>query len=123
VKVYPLDKPVQPERGTAMKDVMGMMKKVQEMQSRMTALQDELETIEVEGAAGAGMVKVTMTAKGSVRNVTIDPGLLNADEKEILEDLLVAALNDAKGKAERLMQERMAELTAGLPIPPGMKLF
>jgi DNA-binding YbaB/EbfC family protein len=106
-----------------MKDVMGMMKKVQEMQSKMTALQEELETIEVEGGAGAGMVKVVMTAKGSVRSVAIDPGLLNPDEREIVEDLLVAAMNDAKGKAERLMQERMAELTAGLPIPPGMKLF
>ena len=106
-----------------MKDVMGMMKKVQEMQSKMTALQDELETIEVEGAAGAGLVKVVMTAKGSVRSVAIDPGLLNPDEREIVEDLLVAAMNDAKGKAERLMQERMAELTSGLPIPPGMKLF
>ena len=106
-----------------MKDVMGMMKKVQEMQSKMTALQQELETIEVEGAAGAGLVRVVMTAKGALKSAAIDPGLLNPDEKEILEDLVVAAVNDAKGKAERLTQERMADLTAGLPIPPGMKLF
>jgi DNA-binding YbaB/EbfC family protein len=106
-----------------MKDIMGMMKKVQEMQAKMAALQEELDTIEVEGGAGAGMVKVVMTAKGSLRSVSIDPSLLNADEKEILEDLVVAAVNDAKGKAEKTMQDRMSALTAGLPIPPGLKLF
>lgn len=106
-----------------MKDIMGMMKKVQEMQAKMAALQDELDTIEVEGGAGAGMVKVTMTAKGSLKSLTVDPSLLNADEKEILEDLVVAAVNDAKGKAEKTMQDKMSALTAGLPIPPGMKLF
>jgi DNA-binding YbaB/EbfC family protein len=106
-----------------MKDIMGMMKKVQEMQAKMAALQDELDTIEVEGGAGAGMVKVTMTAKGALKSLTVDPSLLNADEKEILEDLVVAAVNDAKGKAEKTMQDKMSALTAGLPIPPGMKLF
>ena len=106
-----------------MKDIMGMMKKVQEMQSKMAALQDELETIEVEGASGGGMVKVVMTAKGAVKSLSIDDSLMKPEEKEILEDLVVAALNDARAKAERTMQDRMSDLTAGLPIPPGMKLF
>jgi nucleoid-associated protein EbfC len=106
-----------------MKDIMGMMKKVQEMQSKMAALQEELETIEVEGASGAGMVKVVMTAKGAVKGVTIDETLLQPGEKDILEDLLVAAVNDARTKAERTAQDKMSSITAGLPIPPGMKLF
>ena len=106
-----------------MKDIMGMMKKVQEMQARMAALQDELESMEVEGAAGGGMVKVTMTAKGAVKGVAIDDSLMKADEKDILEDLLAAAVNDARGKAERVAQDKMSSITAGLPIPPGMKLF
>jgi nucleoid-associated protein EbfC len=106
-----------------LKDIMGMMKKVQEMQSRMSALQDELETLEVQGAAGGGMVSVTMTAKGMVKAISIDESLLKADEKEILEDLVMAAVNDARGKAEQTAQEKMGALTAGLPIPPGLKLF
>src|SRR5690349_1775437 len=99
-----------------MKDIMGMMKKVQEMQAKMAALQDELDTVEVEGASGAGMVKVTMTAKGAVKGIALDDSLLKPEEKEILEDLLVAAVNDARGKAERTAQERMQAITAGLPI-------
>ncbi|MCP8938147.1 YbaB/EbfC family nucleoid-associated protein [Alsobacter sp. SYSU M60028] len=106
-----------------MKDIMGMMKKVQEMQARMAALQDELESMEVEGAAGGGMVKVTMTAKGAVKGVAIDDSLMKVDEKDILEDLLAAAVNDARGKADRVAQDKMSSITAGLPIPPGMKLF
>ena len=106
-----------------MKDIMGMMKKVQEMQSKMAALQDELETIEVEGASGGGMVKVVMTAKGAVKGVTIDESLMQPGEKDILEDLMVAAVSDARTKAERTAQDRMSSITAGLPIPPGMKLF
>jgi nucleoid-associated protein EbfC len=106
-----------------MKDIMGMMKKVQEMQSRMQALQDELDAIEVQGAAGGGMVTVTMSAKGAVKGVAIDDSLLVKEEKDILEDLLVAALNDARGKADRTTQEKMSAVTAGLPIPPGLKLF
>lgn len=106
-----------------MKDIMGMMKKVQEMQSKMAALQDELETLEVEGAAGGGMVKITMTAKGQVKAVNLDDSLMKADEKDILEDLLIAALNDARAKADRTAQDKMSTVTAGLPIPPGMKLF
>jgi DNA-binding YbaB/EbfC family protein len=106
-----------------MKDIMGMMKKVQDMQAKMAALQDELETVEVEGASGGGMVRVTMSAKGAVKAIALDDSLLKPEEKEILEDLVVAAVNDARGKAERTAQEKMQAITAGLPIPPGMKLF
>lgn len=106
-----------------MKDIMGLMKQAQGLQQRMADVQAELDTLEVEGASGGGVVKVVSSAKGAVKSVRIDPSLLVADEAEILEDLLVAALNDARGKAERLMQDRMAEVTKGLPLPPGLKLF
>ncbi|MGY6570327.1 MAG: YbaB/EbfC family nucleoid-associated protein [Salinarimonas sp.] len=106
-----------------MKDLMGLMKQAQAMQERMQAMQAEMDEIEVEGQAGGGVVKVTMSAKGMMRGVAIDPSLMNADEKEILEDLVVAAVNDARAKGERQVQERMAEITQGLPLPPGMKLF
>ena len=106
-----------------MKDIMGLMKQAQAMQQKMQDVQAELDTVEVEGAAGGGMVKLTMTAKGQIKAVSIDPSLLTADEKEIVEDLIVAACNDARTKAERVMQERMAEVTKGLPLPPGLKLF
>ncbi len=106
-----------------MKDIMGMMKKVQEVQSRMTALQEELESVEVQGAAGGGMVSVTMTAKGAVKSIAIDDSLVVKEEKDILEDLIIAAVNDARAKAERATQDKMSAITAGLPIPPGMKLF
>ena len=93
------------------------------LQQKMQEVQAELDTIEVEGAAGGGVVKVTTSAKGEARRVSIDPSLMNPDETEILEDLLVAALNDARAKGERAMQARMEEITKGLPLPPGMKLF
>jgi hypothetical protein len=99
------------------------MKQVQAMQQKMADMQAELEALEVEGASGGGMVRVTATAKGQMKNIFIDESLMKADEKDILEDLIVAAVNDAKGKGEALMQERMQKLTAGLPIPPGLKLF
>ena len=105
-----------------MKDIMGMMGKVKEMQAKMEGMQSELEDMEAEGVAGGGMVKVTLSGKGTMRGVTIDPSLLNADEVEILEDLLVAAHNNAKEQAEQLAKDKTAELTAGLPLPPGMKL-
>lgn len=105
-----------------MRDLMGIMKQAQAMQEKMAGMQAELDTVEVEGASGGGSVRVTMTAKGQLRRVNIDPALMVADEREILEDLIVAACNDARGKAEQVMQERMAELTKGLPLPPGMKL-
>ena len=106
-----------------MRDMMGLMKQAQEMQQKMANVQAELDTIEVEGAAGGGMVTVTMTAKGVIKAVKIDPTLMVPDEREILEDLIVAASSDARNRADRVMQERMAEITKGLPIPPGMKLF
>ncbi|WP_407530831.1 YbaB/EbfC family nucleoid-associated protein [Methylobacterium oryzisoli] len=105
-----------------MRDIMGLMKQAQAMQQKMTDLQAELDTVEVSGAAGGGAVAVTMTAKGLVKGVTVDPSLLVPDEKEILEDLIVAAVNDARQKGERAAQERMQELTKDLPLPPGMKL-
>jgi DNA-binding YbaB/EbfC family protein len=106
-----------------MRDIMGLMKQAQDMQKKMADIQAELDVIEVEGASGGGMVSVTMSAKGALKAVKIDPSLMVADEREILEDLIVAACADARGRSERVMQERMAEITKGLPIPPGMKLF
>ncbi|AWN49725.1 MULTISPECIES: YbaB/EbfC family nucleoid-associated protein [Methylobacterium] len=103
-------------------DIMGLMKQAQAMQQKMADLQSELDGVQVTGASGGGSVSVTMTAKGDVKALTLDPSLLVPDEKEILEDLIVAALTDAKAKAERAAQERMQELTKGLPLPPGMKL-
>lgn len=103
-------------------DLMKVMRQAQEMQSKMQALQEELATLEVQGVAGGGMVTVTMTAKGDLKGVTIDPSLLKPDEAEILEDLLVAAHADAKRKGEAAAQDKMKSVTAGLPLPPGMKL-
>ncbi len=105
-----------------MADFLGMMKQAAQLQAKMKALQDELDTVEVEGTAGAGLVAVRMTAKMEVKGITIDPSLLKADEREILEDLLVTAHNDARRKAEAAMQEKMATLTGGLPLPPGLGL-
>ncbi len=105
-----------------MKDIMGMMGKVKEMQSKMEDMQTELESMEAEGKSGGGMVTVTLTGKGVMKGVNIDPSLLKEDEGEILEDLIVAAHNQAKEKAEAAMQEKTAELTSGLPIPPGFKM-
>ena len=106
-----------------MKDLMGIMKQAQAMQEKMQAVQEDLDRLEVQGASGGGMIAVTMTAKGQLKAIAIDPSLMNPDEKEILEDLIVAAMNDARGKAERAMQARMEEVTKGLPLPPGLKLF
>ena len=105
-----------------MKDIMGMMGKVKEMQAKMEGMQAELEDLEAEGVAGGGMVTVTLNGKGNMRGIKIDPSLLNPDEAEILEDLLVTAHNNAKAQAEELAQQKTQELAAGLPLPPGMKL-
>ena len=99
-----------------------MMKQAAQLQSKMQALQAELDTITVEGTAGGGMVSVTLTAKGDLKGVKIDDSLLKADEKEILEDLIVAAHADARKRAEAVMQEKMKTLTGGLPLPPGLGL-
>lgn len=105
-----------------MADIMGLMKQAQALQERMAEVQKDLESLEVEGAAGGGLVRVTLSAKGAMKGVTIDPSLLSSDEKEVLEDLLVAAHADARVKAERLADEKMKTVTAGLSLPPGMKL-
>ncbi|NIX76103.1 YbaB/EbfC family nucleoid-associated protein [Microvirga terricola] len=106
-----------------MRDMMGLMKQAQAMQQKLQDAQAELDNVEVEGSAGGGVVTVKVSGKGVLKAISIDPSLMNADEKEILEDLIVAAMNDARGKADRAAQDRMAELTKGLPLPPGMKLF
>jgi DNA-binding YbaB/EbfC family protein len=106
-----------------MPDFMGLMKQAAELKSKMEAMQSELDTIEVSGTSGGGMVTVTLTAKGELKSVQIDPSLVKPDEKEIVEDLIVAAHADARRKAEVLIQEKMQSLTGGLPLPPGLKLF
>ncbi len=98
----------------------GLMKQAQAMQDNMKRAQDELALIEVEGQSGAGLVKVTMTCKHAVKRVVIDPSLL-VDDKDMLEDLVAAAFNDAVRVAEALSSEKMGKLTAGMPLPPGMK--
>jgi nucleoid-associated protein EbfC len=105
-----------------MPDMFGLMKQAQAMQAKMQEMHAELERIEVEGKAGGGMVRVTLTAKGQMKGLMIDDQLLKADEKVILEDLIVVAHEDARKKAERLMEEKMKGVTAGLALPPGMKL-
>lgn len=106
-----------------MKDLMGMMGKVREMQARMERMQADLDGLEIEGRSGGGLVSVTLSGKGDMRRLRIDPSLLKPDEAEILEDLIVAAAKDAKSKVEAAVQEKMSEVTGGLPLPPGLKLF
>jgi hypothetical protein len=105
-----------------MVDIMGLMKKAQAMQAKMKDVQDELERLEVEGQSGGGMVKVTLNGKGQMKAVALDPSLMKPDDREMTEDLIVAAHADARAKADRLTEEKMQEVTAGLPLPPGMKL-
>jgi nucleoid-associated protein EbfC len=106
-----------------MVDLMGLMKQASQMQAKMQELQAELDQIEVEGTAGGGLVIVKLSAKGDLKGTKIDASLLKPEEKEILEDLLVAAHADARRKAEAVMQDKMKSLTGGLPLPPGLKLF
>ena len=101
--------------------IAGLMKQAQQMQDNMRRMQEQLAGIEVEGQAGAGLVKVVMTCKHDVKRVSIDPTLLT-DDKDMLEDLVAAAVNDAVRRVESTVQEKMAGVTAGLPLPPGMKL-
>jgi nucleoid-associated protein EbfC len=100
----------------------GLMKQAQQMQDNMKKAQDALGSIEVQGESGAGLVKVTMTCRHDVRRVQIDPSLL-ADDKDMLEDLIAAAMNDAVRKAEATSTEKMSAVTAGFPMPPGLKMF
>ncbi|SIQ75626.1 hypothetical protein SAMN05880582_103235 [Rhizobium sp. RU20A] len=104
-----------------MRDLMGMMGKVKEMQAKMEKMQAEIAAIEIDGAAGGGLVTLRIDGKGNLKSLKIDPSLFKEDEVEILEDLIVAAHKDAKDKAEAVTAEKTRELTAGLPIPPGMK--
>jgi hypothetical protein len=105
-----------------MVDFMGMMKQAAQLQSKMQALQAELDTITVEGTAGGGMVTVTLTAKGDLKGVKIDDSMMKPGEAEIVEDLLIAAHADARKRAEAVMQEKMQAVTGGLPLPPGLGL-
>lgn len=100
-----------------MRDLMGMMKKAQELQGRMAEMQAEMESIEVSGSAAAGMVAVTLNGKGVMTDLSIDPSLIKPDDAEILEDLIVAAYNDAKAKLEQTMADKMKDVTGGLSIP------
>ena len=105
-----------------MKGLSQLMRQAQEMQANMQKAQNELAAIEVEGIAGGGMVTLRLTAKSELKGVQIDPSLMKPDEKEILEDLLVAAHADARRKAETLLQDKMKSITGGLPLPPGFQL-
>ena len=104
-----------------MADFLGLMKQAAELKSKMETMQAELDQLEVEGTAGGGMVIVRMSAKGEMRTLSVDPSLMKPGEKEIVEDLVVAAHADARRKAEALLQEKMKALTGGLPLPPGLK--
>ena len=106
-----------------MKNFAEMMKQAQQLHGRMADMQAEMERTRIEGRSGGGMVVVILSGKGDMAGVKIDPSLLKPEEAEILEDLLVAAHNDAKVKVEEAMKEKMKGLTGGLPLPPGLKLF
>jgi len=105
------------------KDLMKLMQQAGQIQQRMQAMQEEMAALEIEGQSGAGLVKVILNGKGEMRTVRIDPDLMKPGEAEMLEDLIVAAHKDARAKVEATMADRMQEITGGLPLPPGMKLF
>ena len=106
-----------------MADFLGLMKQAAELKSKMETMQAQLDQIEVEGTSGGGIVSVKLSGKGEMKSVKIDDSLIKPSEKEIVEDLIVAAHADARRKAEALLQEKMKDVTGGLPLPPGMKLF
>jgi hypothetical protein len=106
-----------------MKDLMKMMKQAQEIQGRVQQMQEELAALLMDGQSGGGLVKVTLNGKMEARAVKLDPGLLKPEDAEMLEDLILAAFQDAKVKVEAAVQEKMREVTGGLPLPPGLKLF
>tara|TARA_B100001123_G_C15186075_1_gene977363 strand:+ start:170 stop:493 length:324 start_codon:yes stop_codon:yes gene_type:complete len=105
-----------------MVNIGNMMKQAQNLQKKMAEAQESLNLIEVEGIAGGGLVKVVSTAKGEIKQIKIDDSLMKTDEKEVTEDLIIAAISDAKQKADSAAQEKMKELTGGISLPPGMKL-
>jgi DNA-binding YbaB/EbfC family protein len=106
-----------------MKDLMGMMKQAQQIQERMQKIQEELAAMEIVGQSGGGLVQSTLNGKGELRRLKIDPSLMKPEETEILEDLIVAACQDGRTKVEAAVQAKMQEITGGLPLPPGLKLF
>ncbi len=106
-----------------MKDLMKMMKQAQDLQGRMQQMQEELASLAIEGQSGGGMVRVTLNGKGDMSAVKIDPALIKPGDAEMIEDLVMAAFQDARGKVETEMQERMQDMAGGLALPPGMKLF
>ena len=105
-----------------MVNISNMMKQAQQLQKKMAEAQEQLSSIEVEGISGGGLVKVIATAKGEIKRIILDDSIMKPEEKEITEDLIVAAINDAKKKGETAAQEEMKNITGGLPLPPGMKL-
>jgi nucleoid-associated protein EbfC len=105
-----------------MVDIMGLMKKAQAVHAKMKDVQEELERLEVEGQSGGGMVKITLNGKGQMKAVALDPSLMVPQDREMVEDLILAAHADARAKVDRLAEEKMQAVTAGLPLPPGMKL-
>ncbi|MBV2142199.1 YbaB/EbfC family nucleoid-associated protein [Falsochrobactrum sp. TDYN1] len=105
-----------------MRDMLGMMKQAKELQAKMQAMQDEIANMEATASSGGGLVTLTLSGKGTMSSLNIDPSLMKEGEAEILEDLIIAAHNDAKAKLEAAMAEKTQSLTAGLPIPPGFKL-
>lgn len=106
-----------------MKDIMGMMKKVGEMQARLKDVQEELARAEFDGVSGGGLLKVVLDGKGELKNIRIDPSLMKDGEADVLEDLIMTAVGAARAKSDAAMKAKMADVTEGLPIPPGMKLF
>jgi DNA-binding YbaB/EbfC family protein len=106
-----------------MADFLGLMKQAAELKSKMEAMQAELDQIEVAGSSGGGLVTVSLSGKGEMKGVKIDDSLMKPQDKEVVEDLIVAAHADARRKAEVLMQEKMKSVAGGLPLPPGLKLF
>lgn len=106
-----------------MPDFLGLMKQATELKSKMEAMQAELDRLDVEGSAGGGLVALTISGKGELRGARVDDSLLKPDQKEILEDLIVAAHADARRKLEAMLAEKMQTMTGGLPLPPGLKLF
>ena len=105
-----------------MRDMMGMLKQAKELQDKVQSLQQDIAAMEIAGAAGGGLVAIVMDGKGQVKRIKIDPSLMKPDETEILEDLIVAAATDARAKADKAAEAKMAELTSGMPLPAGLKL-
>ena len=105
-----------------MKNIQNMMKQAQQLQTKMADMQAELERLEITGSAGAGMVRVVLNGKSEAQSVKIDPALMADGDAEVLEDLILAAFNDAKGKLQAVVAEKMSEVTGGLPLPPGFSL-